>query len=93
MTSSGKDSGEASRGWSILRDLVSRYRRRMALLAGASFSGALLEALFLLAVTGVAVALVGGQSEVGPVLGKSMSIGSPSSSRRRCSWSASYSLS
>lgn len=75
MTSSVKNPDHDSRGWSILRGLVSRYRGVMALLAGVSFSGALLEALFLVAVTGVAVALVGGESEVGPVLGKSLSIG------------------
>jgi len=47
----------------------------MALLASTSFVGALFEAVFLVLVTGVAMALVADKDSVGPVLGRSASIG------------------
>ena len=61
---------------SVLGDLVSPHRARVALLATVSFVGALLEAFFLVIITGVAMALVAGDATVGPVLGRSISIGS-----------------
>ena len=41
--------------------------------ASVSFIGALLEALFLVLVTGIASALAGGESSIGPYLGQSVS--------------------
>ena len=61
---------------SVLGELVSAHRARVALLATVSFVGALLEAFFLVIITGVAMALVAGDATVGPVLGRSISIGS-----------------
>jgi len=65
-----------ARGSSALRSLVSEYKGQMALLASVSFVGALLEALFLVILTGVAMAMVSGRSTVGPHLGQSLSINS-----------------
>ena len=62
------------RGSSALRDLVAEYKGQMALLATVSFIGALLEALFLVILTGVAMAMVSGESSVGPYLGRSLSV-------------------
>lgn len=56
---------------SVLGSLVARYRGQMALLATVSFIGALLEAFFLVIVTGLAMALVTETTTVGPVLGQS----------------------
>jgi ATP-binding cassette subfamily B protein len=61
---------------SVMSDLVSAHRARVGLLATVSFVGALLEAFFLVIITGVAMALVAGDVAVGPVLGRSISIGS-----------------
>jgi len=47
----------------------------MARLAVVSFLGALLEAFFLVIVTGLGMALVGGKSMVGPFLGQSLGAG------------------
>lgn len=58
----------------MLASLVSPHKGRMALLSVVSFVGALLEALFIVIVTGIAMALVGGVSAVGPVLGRSLSV-------------------
>jgi ATP-binding cassette, subfamily B, bacterial len=74
MTSTGKRSAAGSTNPSLLRGLLSRYRWRVALLAGVSFVGALLEALFLVIITGVAMALVAASSSVGPYLGQSTTI-------------------
>ena len=49
---------------------------RVFLLAVVSFVGALLEALFLVLITGVAMALVSGEAAVGPFLGRSVPVGS-----------------
>ena len=70
----GRRSAEVLGGSLVLRDLLSRYRGRVALLAGTSFVGALFEAVFLVLVTGVAMALVADKLRVGPVLGHSVSI-------------------
>lgn len=60
----------------VLRDLVSRYRGAITVLAITSFVGALLEALFLVILTGIALALIGGGRDVGPVMGQSLSASS-----------------
>ena len=61
-------------GPSALRGLVANHRGRLTRLAVVSFAGGLLEALFLVLITGVAIALVGGRSSVGPVLGQSIAV-------------------
>ena len=68
MSIAGRPSG--------LRDLASNYRGRMSVLASVSFIGALLEAFFLVIITGVAMALVSEKATVGPVLGHSIAVGS-----------------
>jgi len=75
MRMPGRRSAAVPGGPSVLRDLLSRYRGRVALLASTSFVGALFEAVFLVLITGVAMALVADKDSVGPVLGRSASIG------------------
>lgn len=74
MTAAEKRRREPLRG-SVLWALAVRYRGTMVLLAVLSFVGALLEAFFLVVLTGVAMALVGGTGLVGPLLGVSVTIG------------------
>jgi ATP-binding cassette subfamily B protein len=74
MRTSENGAERPPRGSSALRDLVAEYKGQMALLATVSFIGALLEALFLVILTGVAMAMVSGESSVGPYLGRSLSI-------------------
>jgi ATP-binding cassette subfamily B protein len=74
MRTSENGAERPPRGSSALRDLVTEYKGQMALLATVSFIGALLEALFLVILTGVAMAMVSGESSVGPYLGRSLSI-------------------
>jgi ATP-binding cassette subfamily B protein len=74
MRTSENGAERPPRGPSALRDLVAEYKGQMALLATVSFIGALLEALFLVILTGVAMAMVSGESSVGPYLGRSLSI-------------------
>jgi ATP-binding cassette subfamily B protein len=76
MSVPGKRSSGLPGRSSVMSDLVSAHRARVALLATVSFVGALLEAFFLVVITGVAMALVAGDVAVGPVLGRSISIGS-----------------
>lgn len=73
LMSRNQPSDQARTGQSVLRALVADYRGTMILLALMSFVGALLEAFFLVIVTGVAMALVAGGS-VGPVVGITLSI-------------------
>lgn len=54
---------------SPVRTLVSTYRARIAAFAGLAFAGALLEAVLLVTVTGIAVSLTAGRDEIGPYLG------------------------
>ena len=61
-------------GWSVLWELTRGYRTRMTWLALTSFASAMLEASFVVIVTGIVLALVGGQDSVGPVLGKSFPV-------------------
>ena len=55
-----------SQGWSILRELVAPHKGRIALLSAVSLASALLEALFIVLLTGIGLALVAGKDEVGP---------------------------
>lgn len=70
----GRRAGPTSGASKMLRRLLSTYRARVAVLAAASFVGALIEAAFLVLVTGVAVALVAGKTTLGPWLGQSVPI-------------------
>lgn len=63
--SSAKEPAERSPLW----QLVGRYRGRMVVLAVVSLASALLEASFLVLVTGTAMSLVAGRDSVGPVFG------------------------
>lgn len=72
MTSVGR-TAEGGRTPSILRALITRYRGTMALLAVMSLVGALLEASFLVLITGVGLALVSG-GWVGPLLGVTLRV-------------------
>lgn len=74
MVSSGRESQQKSEGWSVLWSLVGSYKTRIVLLSGVSFLGAMLEAVFVVGITGLAVALVAGQSQVGPVAGHSIPV-------------------
>lgn len=56
-------------GWAILRAIIARHRARVGLLALVSFAGAALEALFLVLLTGIAMAMINSISHVGPVYG------------------------
>jgi len=57
-------------GWSVMRSLLAPHKARIALLSLASFASALLEALFIVLLTGIGMALVGGQGVVGPAYGR-----------------------
>ena len=72
----GKRAGTVAGEPPVLRNLVSKYRGRVSLLATVSFVGALLEAFFLVVVTGIAMALVAGRPTVGPLLGRSAGVSS-----------------
>lgn len=60
--------GGASR---FIWHLARPYRRRILMLALLSFAGALLEAGFLVLITSTVLALAGGATQVGPILGRS----------------------
>lgn len=57
-------------GSGILRALVAPHKSRIALLSLLSLGGALLEALFIVLLTGIGMALVGGSGTVGPAFGQ-----------------------
>ncbi len=59
---------------SPLAGLVREHRGRMATVAALSLVGALSEALFLVILTGVAMAMVQGATSVGPVMGRSLPV-------------------
>jgi ABC-type multidrug transport system fused ATPase/permease subunit len=71
----GKRPETSSEGQSVLRQIVLRYRTPMAVLAIVSFGGGLLEAGFLVIITSVAMAMMRDGAEVGPILGRSISVG------------------
>lgn len=52
-----------------LRLLITPYKGRIALLSAVSLTSALLEAFFIVLLTAIAMALVAGSDEVGPMLG------------------------
>lgn len=56
-------------GMSVLWGLASEYRGRMILLGVTSFLGAMLEASFLVLLTGTVLAVAGNTAEIGPFLG------------------------
>jgi ATP-binding cassette subfamily B protein len=76
MRMPGTRSATSSEGRSVLRTVVARYRAQMGALAAVSFTGGLLEAAFLVIITGVAMAMMDDRAEVGPILGSTLSIGS-----------------
>ena len=70
-----KTSGPSpSGGWSALWRLGAGHRRRIALLSAASFGAAMVEAGFLVLVTGLLLALTSGRDAIGPVAGRELSI-------------------
>lgn len=64
----------AAGGWSALWRLGEGHRGRIAMLAAASFAAAMVEAGFLVLVTGLLLALTGGRDVIGPVAGRELSI-------------------
>ena len=70
-----KRPGEQARGgWSALWRLGSGHRGRILLLATASFGAAMVEAAFLVLVTGLLLALTGGRDVIGPIAGRELPI-------------------
>lgn len=65
-----KNSPTASSGGAILLRLVAPHTTQIALLSALSLGGALLEALFIVILTGIGMALVGGKDSVGPAFGQ-----------------------
>lgn len=63
-----------SDGSSPVRRIIGRYKARIAVFAGLSFAGALLEAALLVILTGVAMSLTAGRDEIGPFLGQSLDL-------------------
>lgn len=61
-------------GWDVLRSLVAPHKGLVALLALASVASAALEATFIVLLTAIGMALVGGSATVGPVLGSVISV-------------------
>ncbi|EAP99607.1 ABC transporter, ATP-binding/permease protein [Janibacter sp. HTCC2649] len=61
-------------GWSALWQLGRGHRRRITLLSAASFGAAMVEAGFLVLVTGLLLALTSGRDAIGPVGGRELSI-------------------
>lgn len=74
MSGSSQGTALASGGLRILWSLTGGHRGRIAVLAVASFAGAMIEAGFLVLLTGALLALAGGADQVGPVLGVSISV-------------------
>lgn len=71
MTEAPSDAAESTQ-WSILKRLTRPYRGRMFILGGASFTGAMLEAGFLVLLTSTVLALAAGQTTIGPLLGQTL---------------------
>lgn len=69
MTSSNRPTAKPVEGSAILRALVAPHKPKIALLSALSLGGALLEALFIVLLTGIGMALVGGSDTVGPAFG------------------------
>ncbi|MEO7268504.1 MAG: ABC transporter ATP-binding protein [Knoellia sp.] len=64
----------APSGWRALWRLGAGLRGRIALLAVASFGAAMVEAAFLVLMTGLLLALTSGRDVIGPVAGQQLSI-------------------
>lgn len=75
MNRSQSEGGVVASDESLLHRIVGQHRIRMGLLSFVSFGGALLEALFIVLVTAVAMALVDRSTSVGPVFGWAPSLG------------------
>lgn len=75
MTATADATEKPFGAWSILMHAARQYRGRISLLAVASFVGALLEAGFLIILTGTLLALAGNRDSIGPVLGHTVSVG------------------
>ncbi len=65
---------KSAKGRSPLRALVAPHRGRVAVLAVSSLITALLEALFIVVLTGIGMALVSGTTDVGPAFGRYLSL-------------------
>ena len=63
------------RGMKHVWHLVSRHRLKMTVLALVSFFSALLEAGFLVLLTGIVIAMAGGQDALSPMLGVAIPVG------------------
>jgi len=74
MSGSSQGTALASGGLRILWALTAGHRWRIAVLAITSFAGAMLEAGFLVLLTGALLALAGGNDQVGPVLGFTIAV-------------------
>lgn len=74
VTMSASQTGRDSQGGAILRGIVAPYKGRIALLSILSLGSALLEALFIVLLTSIGLALVGGKDHVGPVFDKSLTM-------------------
>lgn len=70
MRSSDAGSHKSVGGGRILRAIVAPHKGRLALLSGVSLASALLEALFIVLLTGIGMGLVSGQETVGPAFGQ-----------------------
>lgn len=74
MAQTGSETPETQGGWTILGRLVSPHAGQVALLSFVSLGGALLEAVFIVLLTGIGLALVGGRESVGPAFGQAVSL-------------------
>lgn len=72
MADSATPAEKGDSGFGVLRRLVAPHKWRVFLLASVSLASALLEALFIVLLTGIGMALVSGVDEVGPVLEHSL---------------------
>lgn len=68
--SPAKAPGGPRTGWALMAALVAPYRWRMVVLSATSLASALLEALFIILLTAIGMALVGGADAVGPAFGQ-----------------------
>ena len=73
MVSRSKD-GSRRGGWFALWQLARPLRGRLSLLAASSFGAAMVEAAFLVLVTGLLLAVSGGRDVIGPVAGQEVSL-------------------
>lgn len=74
MASSDGRTAKPADGAAILRGLVAPHRGQMALLSLVSLGSALLEALFIVLLTAIGLALVGKSDTVGPAFGQTLPV-------------------